>query len=80
MYNWTETKDLDYFATLPVMNKSRAQKQDRAMERRARLHFADFVNRHVGSDILDGSASEFNEKLESFGNMLKTHMLSLDGS
>jgi hypothetical protein len=75
-YNWTETKDLDYFSTLPAMNKSRAQKQDRELERKARLHFADFVDRHVGEDILDGSASEFNEKIASFGNILKTHMLS----
>jgi hypothetical protein len=75
-YNWTETKDLDYFSTLSAMNKSRAQKQDREVERKARLHFANFIDTYVGADMLDGSTSEFNEKLASFGNMLKTHMLS----
>jgi hypothetical protein len=80
MYNWTEIKDLDYFLTLPVINKSRAQKQDRDLERKAWLYFADFVDRHVGADILDGSASQFNDQLASFGNMLKTHMLGYYGS
>ncbi|KAF4943419.1 hypothetical protein FSARC_14921, partial [Fusarium sarcochroum] len=63
IYNWTETKDLDYFSTLPIMTRSRAQKQDRELERKARLRFVNFVDRHVGADILDGSASEFKEKL-----------------
>ncbi|KAK2470321.1 hypothetical protein H9L39_17938 [Fusarium oxysporum f. sp. albedinis] len=79
-HNWTETKDLDCFSTLPIMNKSRAQKHDRELERKARFHFADFVDRHVGADILDGSASEFNDQLATFENMLKTHMLSFDDS
>ncbi|CEI60268.1 unnamed protein product [Fusarium venenatum] len=80
MYSWTVTKDLDYFSKFPIMNKSTAQKQGREQERKARLHFADFVDKHVGADILDGSTSEFDAKLASFGNMLKKHMLSLDGS
>ncbi|KAF5660344.1 hypothetical protein FCIRC_12146 [Fusarium circinatum] len=75
-YNWTETKDLDYFSTLPSMNNSRAQKQDREVERKARLHFADFVDRHVKANILDGSASEFGNKLASLVERLKAHMLS----
>ncbi|KAH7207876.1 uncharacterized protein BKA55DRAFT_529940 [Fusarium redolens] len=75
-YNWTETKDLDYFSTLPSMNRSRAQKQDREVERKARLHFADFVDRCVDAGILDGSTSEFKNNLASFGDKLKTHMLS----
>ncbi|KAF5614163.1 zinc finger MYND-type [Fusarium subglutinans] len=74
-YNWTETKDLDYFSTLPFMN-SRAQKQDREVERKARLHFADFVDRHVKANILDGSASEFSNKLASLVERLKIHMLN----
>ncbi|KAM5509996.1 set domain-containing protein 5 [Fusarium oxysporum f. sp. phaseoli] len=80
IYNWTETKDLDYFSTLPSMNKSRAQKQDREVERKARLHFADFVDRHVSADILDGSVSEFDNKLDSLVDRLKIHMLSFGGS
>lgn len=76
-YNWTETKDLDYYATLPFMNKSRAQKQDREVERQARMHFADFVDRHVNANVLDGSASEFSDKLASLVDGLKTHMLSI---
>ncbi|KAH7148026.1 hypothetical protein DER46DRAFT_616107 [Fusarium sp. MPI-SDFR-AT-0072] len=79
-YNWTETKDLDYFSTLPFMNKSRAQKQDREVERKARLYFADFVDRHVNAGILDGSASEFSNKLASLVDRLKIHMLSLTRS
>jgi hypothetical protein len=75
-YNWTETKDLDYFSTLPFMNRSRAQKKDRELERKARLHFADFVDRFVDAGILDGSTSEFNNNHASFGDKLKTHMLS----
>ncbi|KAF5634667.1 hypothetical protein F52700_5860 [Fusarium sp. NRRL 52700] len=75
-YNWTETKDLDYFSTLPIMNTSRAQKQDREVERKARLHFADFVDKHVNANILDGSASEFGNKLDSLVEELKVHMQS----
>ncbi|KAF5650131.1 zinc finger MYND-type [Fusarium tjaetaba] len=75
-YNWTETKDLDYFSTLPFMNNSRAQKQDREVERKARLHFADFVDRHVSVNILDGSALDFSNKLASLVERLKIHMLS----
>ncbi|KAF5578789.1 zinc finger MYND-type [Fusarium pseudocircinatum] len=74
-YNWTETKDVDYFSTLPFMNKSRAQKQDREVERKARLHFADFVDRHVNANILDGSASEFGNKLAGLVERLKIHIL-----
>ncbi|KAF5536071.1 zinc finger MYND-type [Fusarium mexicanum] len=74
-YNWTETKDLDYFSTLPLMNSSRAQKQDREVERKARLHFTDFVDRHINANILDGSASEFGNKFNSLVERLKIHML-----
>ena len=44
-YDATETKDLDYFSTLPFLNKTRAQREDQKMERQARLHFAVFVKR-----------------------------------
>ena len=79
-YDATETKDLDYFSTLPFLNKTRAQREDKKMERQARLHFAVFVNKHVSQDILDGSAAEFKDKLDSFVHELKLHMLNLGGS
>ena len=56
IYDATETKDLDFFATLPFMNETKAQREDSKLERRARLYFAGFVNMHVSKDILDGSA------------------------
>jgi hypothetical protein len=76
-YDATETKDLDYFSTLPFMNRTRAQREDRKLERQARLHFADFVNTQVSRDILNGSAAEFKDKLDSFAHKLKLHMLNL---
>ncbi|KAH8726094.1 hypothetical protein GQ44DRAFT_614593 [Phaeosphaeriaceae sp. PMI808] len=76
-YDATETKDLDYFSTLPFMNTTRAQREDRKLERQARLHFADFVNRQISRDILNGSAAEFKDKLGSFAHKLKLHMLNL---
>jgi hypothetical protein len=38
-YDATETKDLDYFSTLPFLNRTRAQREDKKLERQARhLH------------------------------------------
>ncbi|KAH7303412.1 hypothetical protein B0I35DRAFT_364977 [Stachybotrys elegans] len=76
-YNATETKDLDFFSTLEFMNKTRAQQQQLATERRARMHFADFVDKGVGDNLLNGSTSEFEEKLENLRGELRTHMLAL---
>ena len=76
-YDATETKDLDYFSTLPFLNSTRAQREDQKLERQARLHFAVFVNTHVSKDILDGSGAESEEKLDSFVHELKLHMLKL---
>lgn len=76
-YDATETKDLDYFSTLPFLNRTRAQREDKKLERQGRLHFADFVNTHVSKNILDGSAVEFKDKLNSFVHALKLHMLNL---
>ena len=77
IYNATETKDLDYFSTLPFLNKTRAQREDTKLERQARLHFAVFVDMHVSRDILDGSAADFKGKFDSFVQELKLHMLNL---
>ena len=76
-YVATETKDLDYFSTLPFLNKTRAQREDAKLERQARLHFAGFVDTYVSKDILDGSAVEFKGKLDNFVHELKLHMLNI---
>lgn len=76
-YDATETKDLDYFSTLPFLNKTRAQREDAKLERQARLHFAGFVDKYVSKDILDGSGAEFKAKLDNFIHELKLHMLNL---
>ncbi len=78
-YDATETKDLDFFATLPVLNKTKAQREDLRLERRARIHFAEFVKAHGGKDILGGTATEFKEKLDTFAQDLKLHIMKLDG-
>ncbi|CZR53705.1 uncharacterized protein PAC_03585 [Phialocephala subalpina] len=76
-YDANETKDLDYFETLPFLNRTRAQREDKKLERRARIHFAVFVNTRVSKDILNGSAVEFKDKLDSFVCELKLHILTL---
>lgn len=76
-YDATETKDLDYFSTLPFMNKTRAQREDARLERQARLQFAVFVDTRVGEDILTGSTAEFKDKLDGTVSQLKSHMLNL---
>ena len=76
-YDTTETKDLDYFSTLPYLNKTRAQREDAKLERQARLHFAVFVDKYVSKDILNGSGAEFKGKLDNFVYELKLHMLNL---
>lgn len=43
-YIAVETKDLDYFETLPFMVANRAQRDNLRVDRRARLHFAAFVD------------------------------------
>ncbi|KEF50984.1 uncharacterized protein A1O9_12961 [Exophiala aquamarina CBS 119918] len=76
-YDATETKDLDYFSTLPFMNRTKAQREDRKLDRQARLHFAVFVDKQVSMDVLDGSTVEFKDKVDSFVNDLKVHMVKL---
>lgn len=77
-YDATETKDLDYFSTLPFLNKTRAQREGRELERKSRLHFAVFVDTRLGKDLLDGSDADFQDKFGDFTCGLKSHMLSLD--
>jgi hypothetical protein len=59
------------------MNRTRAQREDKKLERQARLHFAVFVDTQVNNDILNGSAAKFKDKLDRFVNNLKSHMLNL---
>lgn len=75
-YNATETKDLDYYDTLSFMNTNRAQREDRKIERRARLHFAKFVDAQITPDILQGSTETFEEKRLGLESDLKSHMRS----
>lgn len=76
-YDANETKDLDYFETLSFMNGTRAQREDRKLERQARLRFAVFVDKQINQDILAGSSAAFEEKLETFVHDLKLHMQNL---
>ncbi|EHK50487.1 uncharacterized protein TrAtP1_007597 [Trichoderma atroviride] len=74
-YDATETKDLDYYAELPFMNTG-LQKEDRKIERRARLHFAKFVDAQITPDILQGPSKVFEEKRLSLESDLKLYMQS----
>jgi hypothetical protein len=62
-HDWTETKDLDHYATIEFMNQWRAQREDLRAERKARLHFADFVDECVEEELLGGSAAEWKIRL-----------------
>ncbi|RAL03368.1 zinc finger MYND domain-containing protein [Aspergillus ibericus CBS 121593] len=73
-YDATETKDLDYFATLPFLTHTRAQRENLNRERQSRLRFAEFVNTRVRAEVLEGSTVEFQQKREAFTSMLKRHL------
>lgn len=73
-YDATETKDLDYFSTLPFMNIYSAQLQDREAERKERLRFATFVDSQVNEKLLSGSNDGFQDGLDSFVQRLSLHM------
>ena len=76
-YEWTETKDLDYYATLEFMNKTRAQRENRRDERRSRLHFARFIDHDIEEDVLHGSAADWKDKINRFVAALRAHLLKL---
>ncbi|KAF2824876.1 hypothetical protein CC86DRAFT_48047 [Ophiobolus disseminans] len=76
-YDSTETKDLDYYATLGFMNKTEAQQQNLCEERKARLHFARFVDQGVGEEVLRGSTVEWKDKPDEFAAGLKAHLMEL---
>ncbi|KAJ7498240.1 hypothetical protein B0H11DRAFT_1999147 [Mycena galericulata] len=80
-YTHSETTDLDFldtfFADQPHMNMGKIKG-----DRKGRLHFAAFVENRVGSGKeffnlfkdLDGSAADFQSKLDNFMRKLKAHM------
>lgn len=76
-YDASETTDLDYFATLPFLTGSKAQRSDLAAERRCRVCFADFVKGHVKQAILQGSDADFQNSLKKFETNLTERLLDL---
>jgi hypothetical protein len=72
-YDAVETKDLDYFSTLPFLNMTSAQRKDRDFERKTRLQFAGFVDTHVDKALLGGSDDDFKDALDSFVQTLGRH-------
>ncbi|KAK8093871.1 hypothetical protein PG997_000556 [Apiospora hydei] len=84
-YSWTETKDLDFFETLPFMNTTTAQRADRAEERRIRLHYASFVEERFGirqqqpgavKGLLECKPEDFGGQLGGLMEDLRKHMMS----
>ncbi|KAL2841739.1 hypothetical protein BJY01DRAFT_256951 [Aspergillus pseudoustus] len=73
-YEWTETKDLDFFATHPFGRASKEVIEKHELERQSRLHSASFVKNTVKKELLDGSDDLFQQKLEKFIADLRTHM------
>ena len=73
-YDATETKDLDYFSTLPFLNISSAQRKDRESQRKERLHFAKFVDTQDNEKLLSGSTCDFKDGLDSFVQRLSLHL------
>jgi hypothetical protein len=76
-YDASETKDLDYYSTLPFMNRTRAQRDDMKSERQARMHFSVFVDTRVGKDVLIGSTAEVKDRFDRFVYELQLHMQNL---
>lgn len=77
-YDANETKDLDYFSTLPFMNNSSAQKADLKLERKNRLHFATFVDNQDTEKLLGGADSQFKNGLDNYLRLLSVHMSTSD--
>lgn len=74
-YDATETKDLDYYDTIPSMNSTKIQRDNAQQERKDRLHFAAFVTSHVTKDILGGPEEVFEMEARQLTSDLRTHML-----
>lgn len=74
-YTATETKDIDFFLTLPNMGSS---KKELMTQRSVRVHFADFVKSQVeqhapdfAKSMLWGSENEYQAKVDGFIMNLK---------
>lgn len=77
-YDANETKDLDYFSTIPFLNISSAQQADREAERKDRLHFATFVDNQDTEKLLGGTDYQFKDGLDNYVRMLTLHMSPSD--
>jgi hypothetical protein len=75
IYDATETKDLDFYATFAPMNKTKAQRDILQVERKARICFAGFVDQGVGDDVLDGTAAKWEDKLDVLVAALTAHLM-----
>jgi len=75
IYSWTETRDLDYFDTIPQMNVTRRHREGRKLEREARKHFVAFVDANAARELLEGSVVVFESAFGSFVDSLGVHML-----
>jgi hypothetical protein len=73
-YNGHKTTDLDYFTTLPFMDQSQAQRRDRALEQRACLHFAAFVDGRVDNGMFGESEEDFEAKNIDFVENRRSHL------
>jgi len=81
-YDANETKDIDYFMTLPFMTATGQQRRKLEEQWASRLHFAAFVKKLIGEgggagfnrDMLSGSTPEFQAKLNVFVGDLKEYM------
>ena len=76
-YVATETEDLDYFATIPLLTRSKAQRDDLAAERRLRRCFAGFAEKRVDQGMLDGNKAEFQDRVKTFSIGLKSQLLGV---
>jgi hypothetical protein len=73
-YYATKTKDLDYYATLDFMNRTKAQRDNLRAERKTRMSFSAFVDQDVGEDVLVGSATDWDGKHHALVAALKARL------
>ncbi|KAI0473409.1 hypothetical protein GGR56DRAFT_530271 [Xylariaceae sp. FL0804] len=71
-YDWNETTDLAFFDSIPGMNITKAQRENRAVKRKIRLHFASFVDQYFGNGsvgtgktLLEGTEAVFSAGRET---------------
>jgi hypothetical protein len=74
-YDTNETKDLDNYATLDLMNKTNALQNYMRAERKARVNFASFVDQDVREGVLAASAAEWDGMLDALVAALEARLL-----